>query len=207
MKKLFISQPMNGKTDEEILAERSTAIEKAREIVGEDVEVIDTFYTDFAPDTKPLEYLARSIKDLANADIAYFAKGWKEKRGCKIEYECAKQYGIKIITDRRVHMKLFKTVDEKFAKIGFIKVEEDKYGAIYKRKNDECNYTQTLALLYKSSGKHLIQSYDENLMDENKIGNTCVGLTMYETKLCIKKMKQMGWKMRYGIEKCKGDIE
>ena len=30
--------------------------------------------------------------------------------------------------------------------------------------------------------------------DEKKIGNTCVGLTMYETKLCLRKMKQMGWK-------------
>lgn len=68
---------MNRKTDEEILKERQIAIEKAKEIVGEDIEVIDTFYT----------------------DIAYFAKGWEEKRGCKIEYECATQYGIKTITN------------------------------------------------------------------------------------------------------------
>lgn len=99
MKKLFISHPMNGKTDEEILAERKIAIVKAKELVGEEVEIIDTFYTDFSSDTKPLEYLARSITDLAKADIAYFAKGWEEKRGCKIEYECATQYGIPTITD------------------------------------------------------------------------------------------------------------
>lgn len=99
MKRLFISQPMNGKSDEEILTERKIAIEKAKEVVGEEVEVIDTFYTDFPPDAKPLEYLARSIKDLAQADIAYFVNGWEEKRGCKIEYECATQYGIKTITD------------------------------------------------------------------------------------------------------------
>lgn len=99
MKKLFISQPMNGKTDMEILEERTVAIHKAKEILGEGVEVIDTFYTDFNQDTKPLEYLARSITDLAKADVAYFAKGWEEKRGCKIEYECATQYGIPIITD------------------------------------------------------------------------------------------------------------
>lgn len=98
-------------------------------------------------------------------------------------------------------MKLFKTVDEKFAEIGFVKVEENEYGVIYKRKNNKYNYTQALALLYKYSGKHLIQSYDENLMDEKKIGNTCVGLTMYEAKLCVKKMKQMGWKVKDGIQK------
>lgn len=99
MKKLFISQPMNGKTDREILAEREIAIVKAKELVGEDVEVIDTFYTDLSNDAKPLEYLARSIADLAKADIAYFAKGWEKKRGCKIEYECAIQYGVPTITD------------------------------------------------------------------------------------------------------------
>jgi len=94
MKRLFISQPMNGKTDEEILLERQTAVEKARELIGEEVEVIDTFYTDFSTDAKPLEYLARSIADLAKADVVYFAKGWEEKSGCKIEHICAVEYGI-----------------------------------------------------------------------------------------------------------------
>lgn len=98
-------------------------------------------------------------------------------------------------------MKLFKTVDGKIEEIGFVKEEEDEHGVIYKRKNNKYNYTQVLALLYKDSGKHLIQSYDEDLMDEKKIGNTCVGLTMYEAKLCVKKMKQMGWKVKDGIQK------
>lgn len=97
MKKLFISQPMNGKSDEEILAERAEAIKKATEMIGEDVEVIETFYTDFSTDAKPLEYLARSIADLAKADIAFFANGWKEKRGCKIEHQCAVDYGIPVL--------------------------------------------------------------------------------------------------------------
>lgn len=44
MKKLFISQPMRGKTDEEIKEERAKAIEKASELVGEPVEVIDSFF-------------------------------------------------------------------------------------------------------------------------------------------------------------------
>lgn len=53
-------------------------------------------------------------------------------------------------------MKLFRTVDEKFAEIGFVKVKEDEYGAAYKRKVDKYNYTQTLDLVNKSSGRHLI---------------------------------------------------
>lgn len=104
MKKLFISQPMNGKSDEEILKEREIAIEEARKFLKEDVEVIDTFYTDLPEDAKPLEYIARSIGDLAKADIAFFAKGWEEKRGCRIEKEFAFQYGIKTITYNEVGM-------------------------------------------------------------------------------------------------------
>lgn len=92
-------------------------------------------------------------------------------------------------------MKLFKSIDEKFAEIGFVKVEENEYGAIYERKNEKYNYTQELGLRHKKSGKHLIQSYDRDLGDEKGIGNTCVGLTMYEVKLCVKKMKEMGWKV------------
>ena len=44
MKKLFISQPMKGKTDEEILAVREKAIKSATEHLGEEVEVIDSFF-------------------------------------------------------------------------------------------------------------------------------------------------------------------
>lgn len=94
MKKLFISQPMNGKSEEQIITERENAIKEAEKIIGEEMETIETFYTDFAPDAKPLEYLGRSICDLAKADIVYFAEGWQNARGCKIEHECAKEYGL-----------------------------------------------------------------------------------------------------------------
>lgn len=93
MKKLFISQPMAGKTDEEILRERNEAIN----IVGEEVEVLETFFDDFGQDKKPLHYLAKSLEYLAEADIAYFAPGWENARGCKIEHQCAVEYGIDII--------------------------------------------------------------------------------------------------------------
>ena len=37
--RLFISQPMRGKTDEQILDERNYAISRAKKILGDDVEV------------------------------------------------------------------------------------------------------------------------------------------------------------------------
>lgn len=88
-------------------------------------------------------------------------------------------------------MKLFKSVDEKLKEIGFVKIEEDKYGVRYERKNSKYIFTQSVDILHKSSGKHILQSYDPDLMDEKKVGNTCVGLTGYEMKLFLKKMKQI----------------
>ena len=97
MKKLFISQPMRGRTDEEILAERSNAIETAKWMIGEDVEAIDSFFSTAPADAKPLWYLGKSIELLSRADYVYFCAGWKNARGCRIEHECAVQYGINII--------------------------------------------------------------------------------------------------------------
>lgn len=94
MKKLFISQPMRGKSDEEILTERERAIKTAQELVGEPVEVIDSFFESAPVDAKPLWYLGESLKLLALADMAYFAPGWNDARGCKIEHTCAVEYGI-----------------------------------------------------------------------------------------------------------------
>ena len=94
MKKLFISQPMKGKSDEEILTERQTAVNVAQDILGEEVEIIDSFFQSAPVDAKPLWFLGKSLELLSTADIAYFAPGWKEARGCKIEHECAVEYGI-----------------------------------------------------------------------------------------------------------------
>ena len=101
MKKLFISQPMRDKTDEEIIAERERSIESAKKHLGEDVEVIDSFFKDAPHDAKPLWYLAKSLELLSTADIAYFCKDWDKYRGCKIENTCAIEYGIDVIEDYR----------------------------------------------------------------------------------------------------------
>ena len=105
MKKLFISQPMRGKTDEEILAVRAQAIQSAERVLGEDVEVIDSFFKGAVVQStvlsRPLWFLGESLKLLSGADVAYFADGWEDARGCRIEHECAIEYGITTIEDYR----------------------------------------------------------------------------------------------------------
>lgn len=69
-KKLFISQPMNGLSDEQVLQERAAVIGRAKAVFGDDAVPLETFFEDFGPDAKPLDYLARSIEFLAKADVA-----------------------------------------------------------------------------------------------------------------------------------------
>ena len=99
MKKLFVSQPMRGKTNEEILAVREKAIASAEQELGEKVEVIDSFFLNAPAEAKPLWYLGKSLELLSQADVVYFAKGWEEARGCRIENTCAIEYGIELVIE------------------------------------------------------------------------------------------------------------
>ena len=96
--KLFISQPMNGKTDKEILYTREKAIESAcKNFDEEKVEVLDSFFQGAPHEAKPLWFIGESLKVMADADVVYFAPGWEDARGCKIEYQAALAYGLNII--------------------------------------------------------------------------------------------------------------
>lgn len=102
MKKLFISQPMRGLSDDEILKVREEIKGRAEQVIGEKVELIDSFIEEYPGEINksiPVWYLGKSIQFLSQADIAYFGGDWKNARGCKIEHEIADKYGIKIIEE------------------------------------------------------------------------------------------------------------
>lgn len=102
MLKVFISQPMKGKTDEQIKTERQIGIEKIKEQFNDDIEILDTFFNIVPDETKtpkPLWFLGKSIQFLGEADIAYFIGEWRNYRGCRIENAVAKEYGIKVIEE------------------------------------------------------------------------------------------------------------
>ena len=95
MTKVFISQPMCGKTEHEILEERANVFQIAKESFP-DAELIDGYFDDYEPSTGNvgLKYLAKFLELLADADVAYFAPGWYNARGCRIENDCAIEYSI-----------------------------------------------------------------------------------------------------------------
>ncbi len=74
--KLFISQPMNGKTNEEIKKEREAAVETVKQMYSDkEIEVIDSFFEDAPHDAKPLWFLGKSLQLLATAGLAYLCAG------------------------------------------------------------------------------------------------------------------------------------
>lgn len=83
MKKLFISQPMSGKADEEILAERKVAIKAAEELLREPVEVIDSFFQSAPVGAKPLWFIGKSLEFLSDADIAYLQKTGRKQEDAR----------------------------------------------------------------------------------------------------------------------------
>lgn len=94
--KVVISQPMNGKPEEQIKEERKELV-KAIETSGD--EVIDTVFTQEVPkdcDT-PIYYLAKSIEAIGKADTVIFMKGWEKARGCVIEHLVAVKYDKEIV--------------------------------------------------------------------------------------------------------------
>lgn len=97
--KIYIVQPMSGKTTYEIMEERETAVRRAKKEFGIDAEIIETFFDDYNPISGciPLKHLAKSLELLADADVAYFCKGWSNYRAGRMEYLCASNYNIKIM--------------------------------------------------------------------------------------------------------------
>ena len=103
-KKAMLSQPMNGKSDDEIIDTREKAIAV---LTGMGYEIVNTMFTDEWYSQKsmeergvvqiPLCFLAKSLENMSLCHAAYFCKGWENARGCKIEHDAAVAYGLDII--------------------------------------------------------------------------------------------------------------
>lgn len=101
--KVFISQPMSGRTEEEIINERIETMGKIRMYFDEEVEILDTYMTDdfvgllreenarknnclWADGMEYIFLLGSSITAMAKADAVWFVRGWHKSRGCTYEW-------------------------------------------------------------------------------------------------------------------------
>lgn len=106
MLRAMICQPMSGLTNEQVIQERWLAVKYLK---GQGYEVTDTLFEEWRKTRDLIErsgaknffmYLfAKGIEVMASCDVVYFVKGWEESRGCKLEYQVAKAYGMEIIIE------------------------------------------------------------------------------------------------------------
>lgn len=96
--KLMISQPMNGKTTEQIREEREELVKK---LEAEGHEVVDTIFAKHTPDTRTasLWYLSKAIEAMSKLEGVVFMRGWNDARGCRIEHEIAVRYGLFVMEE------------------------------------------------------------------------------------------------------------
>lgn len=97
MKKIYISQPMRGRSTDAIIAERKALVaDAAVALQTDEVEVLDTYLNGYT-NKPPLLLLALALEKMADADAVIFAPGWRDARGCRVEHLAASEYGISII--------------------------------------------------------------------------------------------------------------
>ena len=96
--KVFISQPMRGKTVEEVNIIRDDAKNKFMQLYSgnDDVEFVSSYMNGDGEILSPLYLLGRSIQMINECDVVLFAGNWKDARGCRSEHYLCEQYGITI---------------------------------------------------------------------------------------------------------------
>jgi hypothetical protein len=99
--KVFVSQPMNGKSHDDILAERTRYVKMLADMLGiprDRIDVVNPIARGIANDDKRFSklgydlanpprvwWLGQAIQEMAAADIFVFGEGYMEAKGCVIE--------------------------------------------------------------------------------------------------------------------------
>lgn len=99
-KKAMLSQPMRGLSDDEIVATRDRAI---KYLESHGYEVVNT---------------------MSRCDTVFFCNGWEGARGCRIEHQVAKAYGMQILYET--------TPSSTFYDIPYMKFSRDNWDEFVK---------------------------------------------------------------------------
>ena len=102
--KAMISQPMADKTEQETEETRNRAISRLHEM---GFDVVNPLFTDEWHSEKamtkrgvkniPLCFLAKSLEYMSFCHAVFFCEGWENARGCRLEHEAAKAYGLTVL--------------------------------------------------------------------------------------------------------------
>lgn len=144
--KLFVSQPMNGKSKEEIENTRAEALKKfLTDFPDNEYDIIDSIQDITKEEHNPLYWLSVSLKMLSEANMILMLPGWTRARGCVIEYICASQYGITIcnqdtdVTAEELVRALAQAIDDTHEGPGVLEVLSLDRKAAYKLIKESCD--------------------------------------------------------------------
>lgn len=102
--KAMISQPMSGLMADELYRARNKA---KKYLKDHGYDFVDSLFNDkwhpykmlpkLGTENYPLFQLSRSLEQMSKCDAVYFCKDWEKYRGCRIEHQAAKAYGLTIL--------------------------------------------------------------------------------------------------------------
>lgn len=92
-------------------------------------------------------------------------------------------------------------IDKLMKKYGYEKTDENRYGAYYKKREPQ-GYDHIVCVISKASGKHLMQSYDAQVIKvNNAFINESAGVEIPILLLMWLKAKRMARKYRWNRRK------
>lgn len=132
---VFISQPMNGLSLDEIEAKRAILITKFKKYVNKKdpgtlykLDILNNLQKDAPSDYTSLDYISNDIKTIKDADIILFANGFNDARGCLVEdlvwYSYKRNPKDFVNETRRTNYEFIK---KKFTTNKFIESDIDNY--------------------------------------------------------------------------------
>ena len=102
MKKIYISVPMNGRSDDDIRASIDKMVKCTRILLDDEITVVNEFkphhaVSDNIPMHHDVQALGESIALMSLADVFVTVDWGYESRGCDVERHVAGAYGFPII--------------------------------------------------------------------------------------------------------------
>ena len=115
MKKVFVSIPMTGKSELEIMR----TFDRIKKLVdikycGEEVAFVNDIHAPTADNTRDaLINIGNSISKLADADLVVFSDLFQLSKGCVVEYACCNEYNIPYIFECKLLDEVLENVQYK----------------------------------------------------------------------------------------------
>lgn len=112
--RLFISLPMRGRSDNDILEDMHKIHKAVEAAYGHEFELIDTLSNEPQPETMPYSptwYLGESVQKLGSANLVALHPDWRSAMGCCVELLTACFYNIPYVELTKDYQPILTTME------------------------------------------------------------------------------------------------